>query len=47
MNLEPINPYNVIKELEAENERLRTENERLKEIIDNGLDNGNNGQNAE
>lgn len=38
MNLKPINPYWVIKELEAENEKLKEENEdlkaKLKEIQD-------------
>lgn len=30
MNLQPINPYQIIKQLTEENERLKEENEALK-----------------
>ncbi len=30
MNIKPINPYWIIKELEVENEKLKEENESLK-----------------
>ncbi len=41
MNFDPINPYQVIKELQEENKELRIENEILKEMLDDGVDTSN------
>lgn len=37
MNLQPINPYQIIKGLEEENQALKEENERLKEELENNV----------
>lgn len=33
MNLQPLNPYQIIKELQTENEQMRIENEQLKKEL--------------
>lgn len=33
MNLQPINPYQIIKSLKAENDALKAENEQLKKEV--------------
>ena len=33
MNLQPINPYQIIKNLQKENEELKAENEQLKKEV--------------
>lgn len=49
MNLQPINPYQIIETLKKENEILKAENEALKkEVIANDtVDTGSDGQDTE
>lgn len=47
MNFQPINPYMLIKSLEAENKYLRAENERLREELENDGDLGNSDNESE